>query len=112
MDYLSSSDLEYAYAHATIFVYPTYQEGFGYPPLEAMKYGVPCCISNVTSLPEIYGDSVVYFSPFYEADLFEKILYILEHFDLYRSRSLLRYEELLVSLNKSLFKIVDYILTV
>ncbi|WP_462362018.1 glycosyltransferase [Parabacteroides johnsonii] len=112
LDYLSSSDLEYAYAHATIFVYPTYQEGFGYPPLEAMKYGVPCCISNVTSLPEIYGDSVVYFSPFYEADLFEKILYILEHFDLYRSRSLLRYEELLVSLNKSLFKIVDYILTV
>lgn len=112
LDYLSSSDLEYAYAHATIFVYPTYQEGFGYPPLEAMKYGVPCCISNVTSLPEIYGDSVVYFSPFYEADLFEKMLYILEHFDLYRSRSLLRYEELLVSLNKSLFKIVDYILTV
>lgn len=110
--YLSTSDLEYAYSNAFIFVYPTYQEGFGYPPLEAMKYGVPCCVSNVTSLPEVYGDSVVYFSPFYEVDVFDKIQYLIENEKNYRKRSIIHYEMMRKRMDRDLKRFVDYILSV
>ena len=93
-------------------MYPTYQEGFGYPPLEAMKYGVPCCISNVTSLPEVYGDSVVYFSPFYEADVFDKIQYLIENEKIYRKRSIKHYEMMKERQNSDLKRLIDYILSV
>lgn len=109
--YLSESDLEQAYAHATVFIYPTYQEGFGYPPMEAMKYGVPCCISNVTSLPEVYGDSAAYFSPFYEADIFKTVLNVLDHLELYRQKSKEQYRKLAVTQERDLKKLVAHILS-
>jgi glycosyltransferase involved in cell wall biosynthesis len=40
-DYVDDSELEKLYANAYVFVYPSLNEGFGYPPLEAMRYGVP-----------------------------------------------------------------------
>lgn len=56
-------DLPALFALATVFVFPSWAEGFGLPPLEAMKSGVPCAVSNVTSLPEVCGDAAEYFSP-------------------------------------------------
>jgi glycosyltransferase involved in cell wall biosynthesis len=41
---------------AGVFVFPSRSEGFGLPPLEAMRLGVPTIVSNVSSLPEIVGD--------------------------------------------------------
>lgn len=112
VQYLSPSDLEFAYKHAHILVYPTYQEGFGYPPLEAMKYGVPCCVSNVTSLPEVYGDSVVYFSPFYEADLFQKIIYAINNVDILKEKSYTKYGEICEKQNHDLKMLIDHILSI
>lgn len=63
-DYVSSNELEKAYAGCEIFFYPSLNEGFGYPPLEAMKYGKTCVISAICSLPEVYQDSVYYFNPY------------------------------------------------
>lgn len=63
-DYLSALDLEKAYKSCDIFFYPTLNEGFGYPPQEAMKYGKTCVISAVSSLPEIYGDAAYYCNPY------------------------------------------------
>ena len=48
------------YKNANLFVYPTLYEGFGLPPMEAIQNGCPVLISNVESLKEIYGDSVIY----------------------------------------------------
>ncbi len=42
---------------ATVFVFPSLHEGFGFPPLEAMAVGVPVVSSNRTSLPEVVGDA-------------------------------------------------------
>ena len=42
---------------------PSLYEGFGLPVLEAMKYGCPVIISNVSSLPEAGGDAVLYCDP-------------------------------------------------
>jgi glycosyltransferase involved in cell wall biosynthesis len=72
INYLSASDLENAYAHAFVFVYPSLSEGFGYPPLEAMRYGRPVLSSNCSSMPEILAEGAAYFSPFYENDFYAK----------------------------------------
>ncbi|MGI6222584.1 MAG: glycosyltransferase [Prevotella sp.] len=73
IDYLSDSDLEHAYIHAFALVFPSFFEGFGYPPIEAMRHGTPAIVSNVTSIPEIVGNAAFLFSPFYPADLYRAI---------------------------------------
>lgn len=62
--YVSSFELEQAYAQCSVFFYPSLNEGFGMPPLEAQKYGKTCVISAVASLTEVYGDSVYYCNPY------------------------------------------------
>jgi glycosyltransferase involved in cell wall biosynthesis len=52
-----------AYARATLLVYPSLCEGFGFPPLEAMAAGCPALVSNTSSLPEICRDAPFYFDP-------------------------------------------------
>lgn len=64
LDYLSTEKLEELYKSCDIFIYPSLNEGFGLPPLEAMKYGKTCVVSAVTSLPEICGDAVYYINPY------------------------------------------------
>jgi len=49
--------------NADIFLFPTFYEGFGLPILEAQSLGVPVVTSNVSSLPEVGGDSVAYATP-------------------------------------------------
>ena len=73
-DYVSSAELEEAYAGCEVFFYPSLNEGFGYPPLEAMKYGKTCAISGICSLPEVYGDSVYYFNPYDIMEMQNRIL--------------------------------------
>ena len=48
---------------ASIFLFPSEYEGFGFPVLEAMACGSPVITTNVSSLPEVGGDAVVYVAP-------------------------------------------------
>ena len=61
--YLPSAELAYLYAGAQAFLFPSYYEGFGMPPLEAMACGVPVMTSNRSSLPEVVGDSGILVEP-------------------------------------------------
>ena len=61
--YLNDDDLVKLYNRASIFIYASLFEGFGMPPLEAQACGCPCIVSNNTSLPEVYLDSVEYCEP-------------------------------------------------
>lgn len=88
--YLSDSDLEHAYKHAYALVFPSFLEGFGYPPVEAMKYQTPSVASNVTSIPEVMGDAAIYFSPFYPADLYRALKEVLDNRDLRKEQILYR----------------------
>ena len=62
--YVPQADLPGLYSGALCFVYPSYFEGFGLPPLEAMKCGAPVVVGNKTSLPEIVGDAGILVDPF------------------------------------------------
>jgi glycosyltransferase involved in cell wall biosynthesis len=62
--YVPESDLPALYSAALCFVYPSYFEGFGLPPLEAMQCGVPVIVGDRTSLPEVVGDAGVLVDPF------------------------------------------------
>lgn len=62
--YVPESDLPALYSGALCFIYPSYFEGFGLPPLEAMKCGAPVIVGNATSLPEVVGDAGLKVDPF------------------------------------------------
>lgn len=79
LDYLSDADMDYAYKHALALLFPSFFEGFGYPPIEAAVNGTPAICSNVTSIPEVLGDAGIYFSPFYPADLYRAMKLVLDN---------------------------------
>ena len=61
--FVNDSELAGLYKASSAYVFPSLSEGFGLPALEAMSYGTPVISSNSTCLPEILGDSAVYFDP-------------------------------------------------
>jgi glycosyltransferase involved in cell wall biosynthesis len=63
MGYVTDEVLAGLYKHAMCLVYPSFYEGFGLPPLEAMLMGCPVIVSNRSSLPEICGDAALYCDP-------------------------------------------------
>lgn len=60
---VSESDKWLLYAGADVFVYPSFYEGFGFPPLEALWCGTPVIVSVSSSLPEVVGDWAVMVNP-------------------------------------------------
>ncbi len=63
LDYLDAGRLATVYQRAEAFVFPSIYEGFGFPLLEAMAFGVPALAARSSSLPEIGGDAALYFEP-------------------------------------------------
>ncbi len=58
-----SEHLVYLYNAAQMLVHPSFYEGFGLPPLEAMHCGTPAIVSNVSALPEVVGDAALLIDP-------------------------------------------------
>ncbi len=56
-------DLVRLYNAASVFVYPALYEGFGLPPLEAMRCGCPVIVSDTSSLPEVVGVAAIRIDP-------------------------------------------------
>ena len=60
-DFISDSELDVIYRNSLFYIFPSLYEGFGLPPLEAMKRGIPVAASNIPCLREILGNNVCYF---------------------------------------------------
>lgn len=63
LERVPSEDLLYLYNAARLFVHPSFYEGFGLTPLEAMTCGAPVIVSNTSSLPEVVGDAALMINP-------------------------------------------------
>lgn len=61
--FIPDSELKWYYTHALAYVFPSLNEGFGLPGIEAMAHGCPVVSSNATCLPEVNGDAAHYFNP-------------------------------------------------
>jgi len=78
LGYVTEDELIKLYNLAEIFVYPSIYEGFGIPPLEAMKCGCPVITSNTSSLPEVVGDAALKINPKKEKELADVIIKLLK----------------------------------
>ena len=112
LGYVDDSELEKLYANAYAFVYPSLNEGFGYPPIEAMRYGVPVIASPFSSIPEICGDSVLYFNPFSIEEIMNRMLMILDEtlHAKYSQNSINQYSKVKLRQDADLDKLIDFIL--
>jgi glycosyltransferase involved in cell wall biosynthesis len=73
LGYVNDSELRALYEHALCLVFPSFYEGFGLPPLEAMSCGCLVISSNQACLPEIYRDAALYFDPTSEEEIQKSI---------------------------------------
>ncbi|MDD3711628.1 MAG: glycosyltransferase family 1 protein [Patescibacteria group bacterium] len=73
------------YQQAKVFVYPSFYEGFGFPPLEAMHFSLPVIASNTSSLPEVLQDSALLINPDKVQDLFQALKTVLSDEDVRRN---------------------------
>ena len=85
--YVPVEELPIFYNAAHVFCYPSFYEGFGLPPLEAMACGTPTIASNVTSIPEVLGDDAVYIDPRDVYDISKKLLTLIEDKDFHLQMS-------------------------
>ncbi|MDN3587268.1 glycosyltransferase family 1 protein [Pedobacter aquatilis] len=75
--YVKDVDLSWYYQHAELYLFPSVNEGFGLPILEAFQHNIPVLVANNTCLPEVGGDAVVTFDPYQATDLANKIIPII-----------------------------------
>jgi len=112
---VSEKLLLYLYNCATLFVYPSLYEGFGYPLLEAMACGIPVISSNAGSLPEVMGKGGFMFDPLDVDALSDLMLSVIENnrlrqdiikYGVTRVRCFLKMDQAsaIVNLYKKLFK--------
>lgn len=80
--YLPAEQLPALYAGAEAFVFPSFYEGFGIPPLEAMACGTPVITSGCSSMPEVTGDAAVLVDPHQPEELAEAMEHMLRDQDL------------------------------
>ncbi len=77
-NYIKDEDRKFYYSLASVFVYPSFFEGFGFPPLEAMTCGTPVVTSFNSSLPEVVGNAGILVDPNSAVDISNGIRAIIE----------------------------------
>lgn len=106
--FVKDEDLAYLYKKCSVYVFPSLCEGFGLPPLEAMKCGAIVLSSNYSCLPEILKSSVIYFDPKDKKDLTNKLKIILNDENL--KNELIEKSQMLLkeySWEKMVFEVID-----
>ena len=73
LNFVSFQLLLWLYKHASLFVFPSIYEGFGFPPMEAGSLGTLSAVSNVSSMPEVCGNCSIYFDPYNIQDMANKM---------------------------------------
>jgi len=112
LEYIERETLNSLHANAYAYIFPSLNEGFGYPPLESMRYGVPVAASGTSSVPEICQDAVIYFDPYNVSEIKNRILQLMNDqiYKEYSVRAIERYKVVSERQNNDLEKCLDFIL--
>jgi glycosyltransferase involved in cell wall biosynthesis len=78
LGYLTDPELKALYEHAACFIFPSLYEGFGIPPIEAMRCGCPVVASKASSLPEVCGSAALYAAPDSPGDFVTQVKRVLK----------------------------------
>lgn len=79
LGYVSDGELRALYENASVFVYPSFYEGFGIPPVEAMGCNCPVVVARTSALPEACGDAALYCDPSSPEDIARNIASVLDN---------------------------------
>jgi alpha-1,3-rhamnosyl/mannosyltransferase len=74
---VGDADLPALYSGAAVFAFPSYYEGFGLPPLEAMACGTPVLCAYASSLPEVVGEAALMVDPYSSIEIAEGLVHLL-----------------------------------
>ena len=112
LGYVENKELEFLHQNAYAFVFPSLNEGFGYPPVQSMRYGVPVAASGTTSIPEVCGDAVLYFDPYSVSEIKNRLVQLLDAriYADFAERAPKRYAQVHARQAEDLEKAVDFIL--
>jgi glycosyltransferase involved in cell wall biosynthesis len=86
--HVSDFELIELYKNCIVFVYPSLYEGFGIPPLEAMRNKCPVIVSDIPSLKEVCSDSAYYINPYSTSDISNGLKAVLNDLDLRKELSI------------------------
>lgn len=86
---INDDELKFLYKNAEVFVYPSFYEGFGLPPLEAMSFKIPCIVSNKSSMPEVVGELGIKVDPNDTREIANSIIELIED-DILRNELILK----------------------
>ena len=112
LGYVESKELEFLHKNAYAFIFPSLNEGFGYPPVQSMRYGVPVAASGTTSVPEVCENAALYFDPYSVSEIKNRMIQLLDSdiYAMYASRGLARYGEVHKRQQEDLEKAVAFVL--
>ncbi len=88
LGHVRNKELSELYIRASLFVYPSLYEGFGIPPLEAMKCGCPVVVSDIPPHREVCGEAALYVNPFNIEDIRNGIQKVLRNRNLWGELSM------------------------
>lgn len=112
LGYVECKELDFLHKNAFAFVFPSLNEGFGYPPMQSMRFGVPVAASGTTSVPEVCGDAALYFDPYSVSEIKNRLIQLLDDsiYENFSERALVRYAVVSKRQKEDLEKAVDFIL--
>jgi glycosyltransferase involved in cell wall biosynthesis len=112
LGYVESKELEFLHKNAYAFIFPSLNEGFGYPPVQSMRYGVPVAASGTTSVPEVCENAALYFDPYSVSEIKNRMIQLLDPdiYAMYASRGVARYGEVHKRQKEDLEKAVAFVL--
>lgn len=113
-NYVDRDFLETLTAKQYAFIYPSLNEGFGYPPIESFKYSIPVAASGTTSIPEVCGDAAIYFDPYSITEIKNRIVQLLDKniYNEYSKRAKEQFKTVSSKQNEDLEKLVEYIINI
>ena len=110
-EYMEQGKLDWLYKNCDVFLYPSYAEGFGYPPIEAMKYGKPVVASATSSIMEICGEAPVYICPYNTIEIESRLRMLLDmNMNLLRKKSIEQYKKILERQKHDFASLIDKII--